>query len=188
MDKNLDLLFQDLLQDLTVDERNKFFSLANVCQIPSRQVIFTPGDICTKMWFLVDGAVRMFRENKGKDSTLHIITSARFFTDFVSIKSQIPANYSFETLIPSTIMEFDVREFYGLLEYSLNFERVGRKILEIVLYQETSRLDDLVFLDATERYQKLLESNPIIFQKIPLKYVASYLKISPETLSRIRNS
>lgn len=188
MEENLHALFEDLMHGLTEEERSKFFSISTQREVPVNNIILSPGKICSKMWFLQEGAIRMFREVEGKDYTLHIFNTPRFFNDFVSVKDQKPATYSFQSLTPCSILEFDIVNFYGLLEYSINFERVGRKILERVLYQETTRLDDLIFLNATERYQKLLADNPNIFQMVPQKYIASYLNISPETLSRIRKS
>lgn len=188
MEEDLQTLFEDLMHGLTEEERGKFFSISTQREVPVNHVILSPGNVCSKMWFLQEGAIRMFREADGKDYTLHIFNTPRFFNDFVSVKDQKPAIYSFQSLTPCSILEFDVVEFYGLLDYSISFERVGRKILERVLYQETNRLDDLIFLNATERYQKLLENNPSIFQMVPQKYIASYLNISPETLSRIRKS
>lgn len=181
-------LLNDLLEGLSEQEKEKFYSLAHYKEVAPHELILAPGKVCDKMWYLINGAARMFRESNGKDYTLHIFNMPRFFTDYVSVKDQSPATYSFESLTSCAILEFDIVDFYGLLDYSVNFEKVGRKILEIVLYQETSRLDDLIFHDATQRYNNLLARNPTIFQEVPLKYIASYLKISPETLSRIRNS
>lgn len=186
MEENLQTLFKDLMQGLTDEEQAKFFSISTEYQIPVNHIILSPCIVCSKMWFLQEGAIRMFREVDGKDNTLHIFNTPRFFNDFVSVKDQKPATYSFQSLTPCSILEFDIVDFYSLLEYSINFERVGRKILELVLYQETTRLDDLIFLNATERYHKLMANNPSIFQMVPQKYIASYLNISPETLSRIR--
>ncbi len=187
--KSFDTLIEGLFLDLTDDEKNRLLSLATEKTFKAREIFQTPSEsFCTKIWLLKDGAIRMYRENNNKDYTLHLFTHPRFITDYVSVKEQSPATFFMEALIPTTMLEFSFEKLYGLLEYSINYEKVARKIFEELLFEETSRLDDIVFLDATQRYNKLLQKDIEIFQKVPLKHIASYLKISPETLSRIRKS
>lgn len=181
-------LLENLFLDLTEKEREVLLSLAKEKNFKSKEVFQTPGTVCKKIWLLKEGAIRMYRETNNKDYTLHLFTYPRFLTDYVSVTDKTPATFFFEALIPSTVLEFNYEMFYGLLNESIAYERVARKILEQVLYEETMRVDDMIFLDATQRYNKLIEKDPDFLQKVPLKHIASYLKISPETLSRIRKS
>jgi len=171
---------------LTLEEIAAFQSRAKVLQLPANINLQKSGQACRKIWYLVDGVVRMYNHTHHRELTLHLFTTSRFITDFISVKTQQPTRFSIETVIPTTIVEFDAADMFAFLDSSLNFERVGRKIFETLLFEETERLQDVLFLDATERYKKLWASKPEYFSQIPQKHIASYLKISPETLSRIK--
>ncbi len=183
-----DALLQDLFSSLNDEEKALVFSLSEEKHFNAKETFQKPGTVCKKIWLIKDGAIRMYRESNNKDYTLHLFTYPRFITDYISVTDKTPGIYFFEALIPSTVLEFNYEKFYGLLHKSSSYEKVARKILERVLYEENARVDEMIFLDATQRYNKLLEKDPQFLQKVPLKHIASYLKISPETLSRIRNA
>lgn len=171
---------------LTPEEIALFQSKAQILQLPANKPLLEHGQCCSRIWFLVDGVIRMYNHTHHREFTLHLFTTSRFITDFLSLKTQQPAKFTIHTVIPSCVVMFDACDLYWFMEHSLNFERCGRKIFETLLYDETERLQDTLFLDATERYLKLWGSKPEYFTQIPQKYIASYLKISPETLSRIK--
>lgn len=167
-------------------DASAFERLLKVSQIPKRTVILKQGCVCSKIWFLCSGAVRMYRVEDKKDITLNLFTHSRFFTDLVALREQIPALLHIESLTESVILEIDALDLLSFFEVSLHAERVGRRMYEQLLYEETTRLHDVLYRDATERYRNLLKHNPNIFQLIPQKIIASYLNVKPETLSRIR--
>lgn len=171
---------------LTEKEIQEFQSKAKILELPANKNILLSGQQCTSIWFLSSGVVRMYNKNHRKELTLHLFTTNRFFTDFISLKKQEVTKYNFQTLIPSTVVAFEAADLFALLEGSLNFERVGRRIFETLLLEETERLQDLLFLDAKERYTKLWANKPKHFTQIPQMHIASYLKITPETLSRLK--
>ena len=184
----LDELCTNLGMDniLSKEEIAGFQFKATVLELPANTNLLLSGKQCTKIWYLFDGVVRMYNKSHRRELTLHLFTNSRFITDFISVKTKEPTKYNIQTVIPSTIIEFEASDLFSFLDTSLNFERVGRKIFETLLLEETARLQDVLFLDATERYKKLWQSKPEYFMQIPQKYIASYLKISPETLSRIK--
>lgn len=171
---------------LTPEEILMFQSRAKVLELPANVNLQKSGKPCQKIWYLVDGVIRMYNHLHRRELTMHLFTTNRFITDFISVKTQTPTRFSIQTVIPTTVLEFEAEDLFMFLDNSLHFERVGRRIFETLLFEETERLQDVLFLDATERYHKLWNSKPEYFTQIPQKYIASYLKISPETLSRIK--
>lgn len=174
------------LGHMTESEQETLASLMTVHELKGKYPILKQGDPCGKIWFLGTGAIRMYRIENKKDITLNLFTKPRFFNDLVAFKEQIPALLNIETVGPSVILEMDAPGLYQLLADSLNSERIVRQLYEQLLYEETTRLHELIFSDATARYNKMMDKMPDIFQRIPQKHIASYLNITPETLCRIR--
>lgn len=176
----------ELLGGLPDVEMSAFSRLIKPIQVSRNQVLLRQGIPCTKIWFLCSGAVRMYRIEGKKDITLNLFTHSRCFTDLVALREQIPALLHIETLVPSEIIEINANDLFSFFEVSLHAERIVRRMYEQLLYEETTRLHDVLYRDATARYNNLIKNNPDALQIIPLKIIASYLNVKPETLSRIR--
>jgi len=174
------------LGTMSDDVKLQFHSFSSVLQLEKKKTILKQGTLCNKIWFLASGSIRMYRIENNKDITLHLITHSRFFTDLIALTEQSPSTLQIETIDPCTIIVLNAKELQKLLDTDLPSERIGRKLYQQLLFEETKRLQDSIFLSANERYIKLIASAPEIFQKIPQKHIASYLHIKPETLSRIR--
>lgn len=181
--------FLQLIQSLGglgPNEEETFVSILQVKEFGAKQTILKAGSINTKVWFIHSGIIRIFKMDENKDVTLHLFSHSRFIADIISLQEQTPALYSIETISPCTLIEVDMIALENFLANSLHAERVVRKMYQHLLYEETKRLSRILFDDAETKYKTLLENNPEILQQVPLKYIASYLNITPETLSRIR--
>lgn len=176
------------LGEMTEEEQLRFLSFSTIVELKAKKTILKQGSICTKIWFLLSGSIRMYRIEDKKDITLHLFIRNRFFTDLVALKEQIPSLLQIETIEPTVLIAIDAADLHNLFDSSLNCERIGRKLYQQLLYEETSRLHDLLYRNATQRYVNMLKIMPNIFQHIPQKHIASYLNIRPETLSRIRKN
>lgn len=152
------------------------------------EVLHSEGSLCHKYWFLSNGCIRQYCVKNGRECTINIFSRQRFFTDLAGIKRNDRSVYSFQALVPSRLVVFEAEKLHCLFDTNIKFERIGRVMYEEVLFDETSRLHDVMVNDATDNYLKLLDGNKDLVTRLPLKTIASYLNITPESLSRIRRS
>jgi len=92
-----------------------------------------------------------------------------------------------QALEPTTLLYITRDEFYMLLDSIPNWEKFYRQYLEGAYVTNTNRLMSFITQDAAERYRQLLQEDPEIVRRLPNRIVASYLNISPETLSRLKS-
>lgn len=139
-----------------------------------------------KLYFLTSGALRVFRKIKNKECTYNLYITPRFVANFEALLTDKPAMHSIQALSDTTVVTLKYKDAQKLYDVFPKFDRIGRLLTESVLLQEVKRIDDITCFEPFERYQKLLHESPELIQKLPQKYIASYLGISPESLSRMK--
>ncbi|MBI1222873.1 MAG: cyclic nucleotide-binding domain-containing protein [Bacteroidetes bacterium] len=163
--------------------------LASICE----ELTFQKGDyllkeeaVCEHIWFLNAGCCKASLDKEGKEFNLDFFFEGDFFTHVASLSRSSPSDYSLiaiEKGIAIRIPKVDLLQAYSS---SHEIEAFGRKFLQKLLSEQEQRATDLRVLSPTERYEKLLQREPALLQRVSLTQLASYLGISRETLSRIR--
>lgn len=148
----------------------------------------TEGKTCRHLYFLEQGALRGYYTLEGKEITHWFAFENDFVTSFHSFITQQPAVENIQLLEGSILWNISKERLNILLNKFSEIERVVRIVYENYYIQLEERFINSQFKSATERYQNILEEMPHVIEKIPLGYIASYLGISQETLSRIRSS
>lgn len=134
------------------------------------------------------GCLRVFFiKEDGAEATRRIVFEDHFSTTLVGFITRQPALEYTQALEPTTLLYITRDEFYALLESIPNWEKFYRQYLEYAYVNNTNRLISFITQDAAERYRQLLEENPEIVRRLPNRIAASYLNISPETLSRLKS-
>ncbi|MCP4438612.1 MAG: Crp/Fnr family transcriptional regulator [Aureispira sp.] len=156
-------------------------------EFPKNQLLLKEQQYCRRLYFLEEGTVRTFYYEKEKDISSWFYNEGHFFASWYSFYSQQPSFEYIESLEESKIYSIDYFEYQKLLETIPAFERFGRLLAE----EQTAFIDlyskCYMFLSAKERYNLLLHNFPDIELRVKLGYIASFLGISQETLSRIRS-
>lgn len=150
-------------------------------------VLLHEGDVCKKLWFLADGLLRSYHNIGNKEVTSRIMFKDHIVISPGSFFTQTPATESIEALADSTVVTL---LFSGLQEIYSKFPVFNyhtRIITEQYFYKQEQRLYMLRKPDATEKYKYFLENYESYSKDIPQKYIASFLNIAPETLSRTRS-
>jgi len=153
----------------------------------SRTVLLKEGETAKKIFIVKEGCLRMWQNHERKEITFQFFFEGEMVASIESLRSGKPSPSSIETLEPSTLIILSKKNFELLLN-----EEPGMKdfMMEMSFkrFVHYSRLY-LSFLknNPVERYKELLKSEPRIIQRIPQHYIASYLGITPVSLSRIRN-
>ncbi len=152
------------------------------------QFLTRQGQIENYVYFVAAGIVRNYLVQDGEDLTFDIFFPGSFTNAFTSFIIRDKAQVSVQALTPVNVLRLHFSKLKRLYDHSLYFNRLGRKIAEFQYIRRTRREISFVSQTPKERYEALLSGNPVLVQQIPLKYLATYLGIKPETLSRIRKS
>ena len=157
--------------------------------MPKNRILEEEGNIPQHLYYIVSGFMRLFYYNdNGDEVTTHINCPHGFFTSFSEFINQTKASANVETVTECQLLRISKSEYETLMSKSIFWKDYGMYILqESVIYNE-ERSKDLATLSAEQRYLKLMKSHPGILQNVPLQYIASFLGIKPESLSRIRRN
>lgn len=151
-------------------------------------LILQQGERCRKLYFLENGFLRYFvHKPNGEEATKFFTEAPYCFTSQQSFTRDVPAKENIEVLESAVVWEMRQSDAFGLLRLP-NWSEFVRKLVQEVQYYTEEILQDLQQLTAEERYTRMLEDQDVILQKSPLKHVASYLGIAPQSLSRIRKN
>lgn len=138
------------------------------------------------MYFLEKGCVRGYYNLDGKEVTYWFGFEHSFVTSFYSFISRKPAFENIQLIEDCTVLAISYDDLQKLYDKYPEIERLVRIINENYYVRLEERFVAAQFKTAKERYAGLLDFSPHILQRMPLGYIASYLGISQETLSRIR--
>jgi CRP-like cAMP-binding protein len=144
------------------------------------------GRVSSAIYFISAGIVRVFTVHRDKEVCLDFAFPGQFSTAYASFITQTPSAVSLQAITPVNGFAFYYTDLQKLYNKSHEAERTGRLLAEYQYLRKYKR--ELAFLQYTakERYLQLLAEHPEVVQQIPVKFIASYLGIEPESLSRIR--
>jgi CRP-like cAMP-binding protein len=139
------------------------------------------------MNFVVKGLVRMYFPKGRTEVITNIAKEGQLISSSASFLSGAPSCYFIEALEPTMMLSITKDDLESLYNQSFAIERVGRLITtQFVLQKEEWELE-CMRLDARERFLRFVENNPDLMQRVPQKYLASYLNMKPETFSRLKH-
>ena len=144
------------------------------------------GQVCRHLYFLETGALRGYYNLEGKEVTHWFGFERDFITSFHSFITQEPAVENIQLLEGSVLWMISKDKLTELLNRYQEIERLVRIVYEKYYIRLEERFVNAQFKSAKERYEQLLQQTPHIIERVPLGFIASYLGISQETLSRIR--
>jgi CRP/FNR family transcriptional regulator, anaerobic regulatory protein len=138
------------------------------------------------LYFINKGFVRIFFTKEGEEKTTQINCPSKFITSYQSFISQSKAYDNVETVTDCSLLKISKTELERLSEKVKNWDLFSKKIYEQAVVFNEERTRDMILMSAEERYLKLLKTQSEIIKNVPLQYIASYIGIKPESLSRIR--
>lgn len=166
---------------------NKFHSFFEKHEVDARTELLKAGEVSTHLHFIKSGCLRMWFNKDGKDITFQFIFEGQAVASVDSFLTQQPSLFTIESIEPSTIISISKKNMDALYKdfphlkegfHEILFQRF-RNYAQLFL----SRIKD----SPQERYRDLLTNHPEIIKRVPQHYIASYLGITPISLSRIRN-
>lgn len=151
------------------------------------EIILDEGQISHNIVFVGKGMLRQFYYKNGKDVTEHFSYEGCIIICIESTLKQEPTHLMIEALEPSVVYLLPYGKLLTLTEMSWEINMFYRKILEYSLIVSQVKADSWRFETARDRYNRLMANQPEVIKRAPLSHIASYLLMTPETLSRIRS-
>lgn len=184
-----DILKQAALYvDLKEEEQEAYTARFSTLRVKKKQFIVQPGFPCRHRTFIVQGAFRSFLyDQHAHEHTIAFAIEGWWISDFNSYIFQTPATLFVEALEDATIMQMDFETEQELLAGYPVFEKLFRVMAQRALAAAHRRSMSRLSKTAEERYQEFAEKHPQIAFRVPQYTLASYLGISTEYLSKIRN-
>ncbi len=184
-------ILEKFLQDSRIEEshRSKIQQVFKKTNLDKESHFIEQGQINSKIG-LVESGILMYiqTDENGKFWVCDFAVEGEWVTQYQSVSQQIPSPLSIITLEPSIIHVVMYQEMSKLNEEISGFESLTRSIVEKEFFDMIERSHSLQSLNARERYEHILENQPYLLQRVPQYYLASYLGIAPQSLSRLRNS
>lgn len=169
--------------DHTIESQTEFELLS----VPSKTLLLEEGKVANKLYFIRKGCLRLFFCDEGKEITFQFFFEGDFVASFDSLYKRTPSLFSLESLEQTELAAIERDDFYRLIERNppLKKQYEEKLIDRFHTYQQLflSRIKNT----PRERYEELLKKHPDIIQRVAQHYIASYLGITPVSLSRIRN-
>jgi CRP-like cAMP-binding protein len=184
-----EVLFQKLSEkiELTEDEKQLCKSFFTPKKLRKRQYILQEGDVCKYIAFVERGMLRSYTvDEKGTEHIMQFAFEGWWISDHFSFLTGEPAIYNIDALEESELLLLSRPAEDQLLQKIPKFEKYFRILLQNSLIATQMRLISSLSQRAEERYQQLINGCPTILQRVPQHMMASFLGITPETLSRIR--
>lgn len=169
------------------DQDWQAFSSKFIRQVfPKKTLILKAGEVENYVSFIEEGIVRYYIPRENKEITFELTFANNFFGAYDSFLTRLPSVYNVETITPTTAWRISYDDVQTLYRETASGNILGRLGSERLFLEKAKR--ELSFLNdnAEQRYLKLFTEQPDLIKKIPLQYIASYIGITPQALSRIR--
>lgn len=184
----IDVLITYLEQFHPLTQEEKLFVQENVPvkSLPKNEVLLEEGDVSNEFFFIIKGCIRMFYTVNGEEKTAFFYQEKDFVSAYESFTKEVPAKNSFQAIEDSTIAIVSKETAFLLLQTFPKFEFLARIAMEqeLIVYQDV--VATFITLTPEQRYLNIQENKPELLQRVPQYHLATYLGVSPETLSRIR--
>jgi CRP-like cAMP-binding protein len=175
------------ISSLSSDSRNVFLNAWKYWQVPKDHVLLREHTVSDYIYFIQKGIARIYYYKNEKEITEWIAMDEQFFLSITSFFQRTPSHLIIQTIESAEVYGIHYNDFIALADKYHDVERLLRKMVTGSLIISQQRMDSIQFETAQQRYNGLLKNSPNIVQRVPLSYIASFLGVTLETLSRIRS-
>ena len=145
------------------------------------------GRVAREIGFVVSGVFRVcYFDKEGNEITKYFIDETNFVVDLQSYQYQLPSTEYIQAVTPCDVLVFKAQNWQKLGNIITDWNKTETNIITRALLEKVNRLSPLVNEDAATRYDDFLTKFPTLANRIPLSYLASYIGITPQSLSRLR--
>ncbi len=171
---------------LNNDEFEQLRAISQLKEFKKKEFLLSQGHYHKGLYFVVDGTIGLFEVTDGREDYLEFFLQGSFACDLESLSTQTTSKKNLMAMSDCSVLYIPRAKLLELYEVSPSYERLGRKMLEHLVASQHQFAAILKNLSPQEKYAFIEEKRPQLLQQVPLKYLASYLGLARETLSRIR--
>ncbi|MEX2590435.1 MAG: Crp/Fnr family transcriptional regulator [Chitinophagales bacterium] len=146
------------------------------------------GNVDTNLYYVTEGSLRVFFADENEEHTIRFAYKNSFIAALDSFITNAPGKYYIQAIRKTEVKAIDKKAYINFINCNQENTRLWHTLLEQMILQQMEREIDILISSPYERYQRVLKRSPQLFQEIPHKYIAAYLRMTPETLSRIKKS
>jgi CRP-like cAMP-binding protein len=173
---------------LTDEEFERFFLPHIKLRKFDRKVILTrAGEVENYINFIIKGLIRKYYRKGREEFNTQLSYEGHIIHCQESFHSRTPSEYFIETIEPSVVISFTFDDLEKIFSQSIKMEHLGRMVITQTMVMKDKWRMELVKLTARERFLDFVTTNPELMQRVPQKFLASYLNIKPETFSRFKH-
>jgi CRP-like cAMP-binding protein len=185
-----EVILKNIAKNIKLDEKEKeyFVNLLHYKKLKKGEILLNYGEVCKYNYFVISGCLRNYSiDEYGSEHIIAFAPTDWWTSDLYSYLAEVPSEYIIDALLPTEVFEIKKEDMEEIYVHIPKFERMFRILFQNALLNHLHRIKQIMSIPAEERYQYFIKRYPNIYSEIPLKYIASYLGISPEFLSKIRN-
>ena len=181
-------LYLDKITSISSSDWSFFISKLQRRVITKKSVFIKVNQIENHISFIESGIVRLFipKDNPEKEITFGFSFENQFVSAYDSFLTQSPSNYQLQALTETTVLSISYKDLQSVYKSTQIGNLIGRLTAEDLFLIKSKREQDLLNLNAEQRYLKLFKERPELLKSVPLKYISSYIGVTAQALSRIR--
>lgn len=168
----LPLNILELSENTIIVERNEFVKQA--------------GSVNTDIYYIEEGSLRIFIQNEKEEQIIRFGYKNNLVVSLDSFLSEKPSDFFIQAIRRTKLKVISKKKFVDFIQQSNDHKSMWISILEDLILQQIEREKDLLHYSPAERYRRVLQRSPQLFQEIPHRHIANYLRMTPETLSRLK--
>lgn len=172
--------------ELTDSDWAFFYSKLKQTNFPKKALLLKTGQVENHLSFIEKGTVRFYTPKEDNDITFGFKFENQFVSAYDSFITQSKSSYQIETLTHTVLWQLTFQDLQDIYRETTVGNIIGRKVAENLFMMKARRELSLLNETAEKRYLNLFSEQPKLIKEIPLKYLASYIGVTPQALSRIR--
>ncbi len=182
------MIYLQKLSDISEEEFNKhLLPVCTVRRFAKKEIITRAGDMENHFNFIVKGLARKYYKKGAAEINVQISMEGHMMLSQESFHSRQPSEYTIEAIEPTTLVSINYDDAENMFASSQRMEHLGRIIVTYSMVIKDKWQMQLIKMTPRERFISFVNKNPELMQRVPQKYLASYLNIKPETFSRFKH-
>jgi CRP-like cAMP-binding protein len=176
------------ISEITDSDWEFFSSKLKRRDIPRKTIFLKLGDVENHISFIISGIVRLYipKSDPDKEITFGFSFKDQFISAYDSFLTRKSSLYELQTLTNATLLSISHEDLQAVYKTTKIGNLIGRLTAERLFLLKSKREQTLLHYTAEERYLDLFKDRPEVIKEIPLKYISSYIGVTPQALSRIR--
>jgi CRP-like cAMP-binding protein len=181
------MTFLNRFIEVSIEDFAELIAWTEPRQFEKKTILTKPGEVEEYMYFITSGLIRKYFLKKDHEIITHIVKEGGIIGSGESFLTGKPSKYFVETLEPTTAFAISREKLEEMYRSSKKWEKLGRIMTTQYFLVQEMRLMDNIRFSTRERFVKFMKENTDLLQRVPQKYLASYLNIKPETFSRLKH-